>query len=665
MLISKKLSQKQKMETIQTRSEHSRSLEDAEQLKAMQVLVDVGLLTPLDSIETFHGRASYEDETPWAVDPTFENGSNDTGNNNFNNRPALHTAESDIAIKFAKTRLAQGRREKYFGHFEDIIRNYTAEEKQEWLDRENKRRSQEWESKDSSLKEHYITSRKGIPAYWKQLTLENLEGEIRKEAERLHEATPENQQKAIWSEVVKNSGIQTHKIVSADPDAMIINLGFHAADLEPADEERLEAALQKLALPITEGSPVEFYDQPYVVPFVEVAKSYKPGFLSVDDIKQISQKAGVPEQMARQLGGAFNARQMMIFKPAYMAHKILVQKHDIITDDQIVRGEVSEVVLNLDYVKKFLQQLHVVGAQLSVSSATLGQNIDVVSMFDLKNVDTARSIQVKKEAAAQKLGSISVLINRESGLKTAQSQEVMKLLEGDAYAKPEKLVEAAKQIEGYKEIFESDAGNHEGFTLEEHTETVLRNFDENYADSLPVELLAPLRLALLAHDLGKPAAVANREKRKQMQYNQRQASEFFGALGVSQKTASFLLSIIGKGAELAHKIEISGVGEIAEKELAALAKNSLRAFVDDDEAITQKHIEGYINICKILLTCDGGAYTSMAVTRKKGQFLHRNAPSFNGTFVKPVGLGKRDLKIAKGNEPRAPRDLMPIDPEAD
>jgi hypothetical protein len=82
-------------------------------------------------------------------------------------------------------------------------------------------------------------------------------------------------------------------------------------------------------------------------------------------------------------------------------------------------------------------------------------------------------------------------------------------------AKPRDIMQDAQRVPGYEQIFAGSAGVWEGFTLGEHTETVLRNFDETYADRMPVGLLAPMRLAILTHDIGKNTDVAHLSKREQ------------------------------------------------------------------------------------------------------------------------------------------------------
>jgi hypothetical protein len=121
-------------EQLRTRTEHSRSIADAEKFRALDTLKEAGLLIPVSDLETYHGRVGTADEvSEWVVDPSFANGSNDSGNNNINHRPTLYTGEQDVAKDFAIERGREMIRPKYNKIFKDRIANYTTEEKQQWV----------------------------------------------------------------------------------------------------------------------------------------------------------------------------------------------------------------------------------------------------------------------------------------------------------------------------------------------------------------------------------------------------------------------------------------------------------------------------------------------------------------------------------------------------
>ena len=158
--------------------------------------------------------------------------------------------------------------------------------------------------------------------------------------------------------------------------------------------------------------------------------------------------------------------------------------------------------------------------------------------------------------------------------------------------------------------------------------------------------------------LGKPFASARGEKRYQKEYNLAQASDFFNKLGVSERLKNLLLAVIGDGEELAYQTEVIKAGEDAETNMQELATSVMQQFYSS-ELVTDEQTKGFIEMCRILQICDGGAYTSMAVTRRDGIGYFRNAPSFNISFVQPGGFGRRSLRLRGDREHTAELDQTP------
>jgi hypothetical protein len=452
---------------------------------------------------------------------------------------------------------------------------------------------------------------------------------------------------------------EVHEIVTADTDATVLDLGFDETKLDGEAREKYEQALKALALPITEGSPVSFNDRDTVQPFAAAMDRIKKPLVLGSEVAELATEAGISERVALQLASAYNSRQIGRMRPLYLVRKLIEHPTDIFNDGLEVNGERQDLPINLEYVQRFLREAHVVGVKQKITSATLNRDITSVSFFDLEKTTTAKGLETEKHATWQKLGDTATALSRLFGTELQTNQPLLRLLE-DVHAKPNRLVDAAKLVDGYDAIFEGDAGNWEGFTLAEHTETVLRNFDENYADKLPVELLAPMRLAILAHDVGKPIAAARGEKHKQKEYNVAQADDFLSKLGVDDKLRGLLIAVIGDGEELAFQIEVRGAGESAQRAMVELATRTLCQFYGS-ENVTDEQIASFYEMCRMLQVCDGGAYTSMAITNRgnNGKGRHRNAPSFNSSFAQPVGFGKRSIRIAEDGEVTAAPDLTP------
>lgn len=640
------------METLQVRTEHSRSLEDADRYRAIQTLTELGLLVPLTEVDTYHGRVGSQDAFSWQVDPGFANGSDDSGNRNVNMRPTLYTSGEQVAKDFAEQRTHDIFVARYNKVFEDKVRNYTPEERQAWLDRENQSRQEWWDTLEPEGRKFYQQPR--------PYSLSDLDRKVWSEVARIEEATPAKEKQAIRTAAAKELRAEVHEIASTDSDATIIDLNFKPFALDDAARERYEKALTTLAIPITEGSPVSFDDRDAVQPFIEAMIKLEKVVVEESDVVQIAEDAGISEQTARQLCGAYNARRIAATDPAYAVDRLVRNSPDIIGDTIRIGDEKVVIPVNLEYVQRYLRKAHIVGVKQQVSSATLDRDIESVSLFDLEKVFTNEDIEDQRAGTWQRLGGLATVFSEIEGrrLHHGGRQRLLGLLT-DAHAKPEKLIEAAKEVGDYKAIFEADAGNWEGFTLGEHTETVLNIFDENYADKLPVELLAPMRMAIITHDIGKSIAVADGAKHRQKEYNVSQAKDFMTKLGVDDRMKYLLSVVIGDGAELAYKINIRSGGDKARAALRMLADKTLQEFNGTD-SVPEAQIESFVEMCTILQICDGGAYTSMAVTRSTaGNGRYRNAPSFNQSFAQPLGFGKRGVRLRQVDDKPAADDLTP------
>lgn len=439
---------------------------------------------------------------------------------------------------------------------------------------------------------------------------------------------------------------EIHEIVSTDPDAVVIRSWFEKSNLNADAWKKYIQAMKTLVIPASEGSPLSFENRHKYESFESEVEKLGPGIIKYDQTKSLASKTGIDQESMMQIAGAYNSRKLIEYGMLPELVKNLVRNPSNMYIDRFGSGENTvEAPVNLEYVQRFLRESHIVGVEQYVHSATLNKDIVTMSLFDLEKVKTLKGVEKEKQLTCKKLGSLAMAFDKLPERET-QDNELLDMLQ-DVYAKPHKLIEAAKQVDGYKNIFDADAGNWEGFTLAEHTETVLRNFDENFADKIPVQLVAPMRLALIAHDVGKPTASLKGEKHRQKEYNVAYANDFLNKLKIDERTKALILGVIGDGAKLASQIYVvdKAVTTESKAEMNDLATKTLRQFYGTKE-IDNSQISGFVNLCKMLLVCDGGAYTSMAVTRGKHGF-YRNAPSFNKTFDKSSGFGERSIVLKK------------------
>jgi hypothetical protein len=612
---------------LQNRTEHSRSLEDAERLRALHFLTEIGMFIPASATEMFHGRVAKIDEPDrWKIDPTFKNGSNDTGNHNVYNRPALYTAHREIAEDYTDLRYFQSPWPDFRRSLYKKVTDYTDTEQRAWLRRIN----------------NYLHTSGNNQYSHDDLSHPDI---ISQEARRLEHTMDPEEKKIEIDRIRNNHEIQLHQIVLSDPDALIFNVGFSFNGLDAADSLKVPAALDALLIPLSEGSPTDFDERHTVeslLDYVErLDRTAGTPFISEDSFINSVRGAGVNEDEALKIIGAVNARLVASTDPGELINLLLDNDSDEVIMDAKPIGDdntIIKVPINLEYVKRYLQQSHIVGHSDIMNSVNIGKKFIGVMLFDLNKAHTADSLEQQRADSDQTFEAINSIVSSLEGDITAYGLQSSL---DNPYVKPEAILEEAQMIPGYAAIFQAHTGNWEGFNLAEHTETTLRNLDENFADTLPVSILRILRLALLVHDIGKPAASKNHDMHLQKKYNYDHASVFLTTIGVKKALKEFILSMIGDGEEIAARLQTRR-DQSAQQELEEYAKHVIEAVTA--EPSSYEAVIGYAELCKIVQICNGGAYTDMAVTRGKTGY-YRNAPSFNGAFTIPTDLGRRALSI--------------------
>lgn len=447
-----------------------------------------------------------------------------------------------------------------------------------------------------------------------------------------------------------------YKVDSWDTDASIVDLNFDTTKLESDDKKAFYEALSSLLLPVTEGVPLSFGQKNDLEPIAHTIKDLglKSGFITSKDISDICEASGVSKDSVLRVVSASNARQLMRINPVFAINKYLNTDQTETTftfEHESDKGAKEEVACNLEYIERWMREARVVGFRSPiVRSATLGEKIEPIGLLDLRKVSRPSDIEKSRADNMRRFGAIAVSLDDYDGREFKDQPELLQLL-SDYHAKPDKLVDAAMNVPGFGDLFSMDAGNWEGYTLAEHTETVLRNFDENFADNIPVQMLAPMRLAIIAHDIGKSVAASRGEKHLQKKYNRMYAEKFFDELGINHNTQELLLAIMAEGSDLAYEVYVKSKGDpkragsASRQRLVQLARDALNNFYGKDE-VSAELIRGFVGMCKILQVCDGGAYTDMAITRsRQGKGRYRNHPTFNGSFKESRGFSNRRLSL--------------------
>ena len=430
----------------------------------------------------------------------------------------------------------------------------------------------------------------------------------------------------------KGGVAEVHKIESLDPDAMIIDL---SALSQLSEDERKEAKqlLFDISPGAMTGAPLSFEDRDSVTKgprdFVN-----RNGLMYKEEVGGVAQKLGIKRSTAEHVGSALNTRQLI-------GYGLLGRICDAFSDDRpsinvkTEQGKEHEVPISHEYFANWLRTNHVVGCKMPVHSATIGRLIDNYLLFDLEKVNTKERNESLIMERNRRFGKVACALGEK--LKDRRS-DVIKVLTENLYAKPEEIIEAAKKTPGFETVFDEDAGNWEGYKIGEHTETVLRLFDENYADILPADTLPVMRLALLTHDIGKGKAAQKGEKGRQDYYNAIFAEDFMRKNGIDKETRGLVDRMISIGKTLMSDFKLRGNKD---PQLRAQLKRQIDEFcrksfkeclgVEPDEDM----ISGMSTMLDVLQTCDSAAYTTMGVTKVRkgnGTIVYRNAGSFNSSF---------------------------------
>ena len=563
-----------------TRSEFFNQQEDPGKVEAREKLESIGLFIPMSKLELYHGRDPNGDKEEWSVRSDFSNSDNNTGNWNVNAIDALNTSDFATARDFAVERIL-----------------------------------------------HKLRERSGLDPFQFSTKREEYRRQIR----------------------AGEIPIEIHRIISSDPNAIIIS-----SEYSKSEQERISQAIIPLLPKILEGSPVDFKYRDTVPLFLETVNEdfnlKNKGYVSQEEIPQILEKlklriqqsnnpqAFIDEDFVKQVAGSINSRFLLRFTPVSLIHKFAISKSD--TFKAAFSSETGDIIrqlpINRDFIARFLKSNHIVGLKIRVDSATLGRNISNTILFDLTKVNTVEKIKQKEQTFEKVFGEFSQEMNK--SLESSKSHPLVKLLSENYYASPEEIIEEAKKVTGFENHFDKDAGNWEKFTLGEHTETVLRMFDETYADVLPAKLLPIMRLIILTHDLGKPEAAQEGKKNEQKGFNLKEGSRFLNELGIENNLKELILGIIGQGQEITSDVFVK-----KNKKSNELRQYS-RELLDKIKKVGSGSLEGeemaIYFMSFMLQNSDSGAYTDYAVTRRRGGLWFRNYPSFNES-LKTNSLDRR------------------------
>ncbi|MBR6133887.1 hypothetical protein IKQ38_00175 [Candidatus Saccharibacteria bacterium] len=443
---------------------------------------------------------------------------------------------------------------------------------------------------------------------------------------------------------------ELYRIQSSDPDAVVIDRHFSfktgpdGKKRTSAEQAKIREDLIKTMPDLADAVPLDFgqrkaLDKTPPSAFYKIAgkKPWAEQYFTADDVTKICEQTGLASSTVRKMCEALNTRQMIVQDPGFAARNFLIARKACKPNEKY-----PGALLSQEYFASWSQSTHTIGVSRRVKSPHIRRSFRASFLFELGKVDSAENLEAQRESRWRRTGRVALRMERLMGREKSDTPYFQRILR-NPNTDSRKLVEEAKKVGNYKRIFESDSGVKEKYTLQEHTETVLRNFDENYADKVPAKLVPLMHLALLVHDIGKPEAARNGEKSNQKVYNDKEARRFMKQIGIGPHTSELVRGMIGHAQELTTKGFIKGDA----KARAELDKYCRQMLVNlGIQNPTKDDIGGMRDLCLMIQACDSAAYTTMARTRDvKTNITYRNLGSFNKSFMEPTGQNKRDIRM--------------------
>ncbi len=348
-------------------------------------------------------------------------------------------------------------------------------------------------------------------------------------------------------------------------------------------------------------------------------------------------------EFVKKIVSIWNTKTLLLYDTSAIIRKFATTR----TDDErdVYKHDDIEYPINLEYIASFLASNHIIGTEGQASSHTVSKYIESCYFFDLEAVNTADAVARHHGERAQKYGDfIDSLPSPAKGTpewfpkKADGSQESLEeILQGS----PEEIMEKLAYSSEYAEYFRTSDHNWEGFTIGQHTESVLRVLDDSYPD-LPTELKNMMKLAILPHDMDK-GHLRDQGIRTKGRENE-SAFKFYDLLNIDKKTQQLLKFIICDSQPLTSTFFLHERYEALDT-LTQKSRDLLEKLFGTSQ-VNDQMVRCLTDMCVIMQTCDSGAYTRYGVTRREDGTYHFNGnDSFTDSFSTPVDPRRRELRF--------------------
>lgn len=356
-------------------------------------------------------------------------------------------------------------------------------------------------------------------------------------------------------------------------------------------------------------------------------------FVTNEEVENYSKESGLDKEKCNEIAGIINAAKLLYNDPILAVNYVVFGK-----DSKKIKENEMDFPISIEYILSWTKKNNIIGFNAEVSSFSLMQKISDFIIFDKDGVGSEKQYWLRENKK-------NMMSNLATELQLNQMTKDKNILENLAKDDSEQvvnfLINSNIKIKGenIEKYFNADSRVTEEFTVAEHTETVLRIFEESFKDEFPENLHPLIRLIILAHDAGKSLTRYFHDP-KQKEFNQDVAQEMLLQMGINAKIRELILFIIGDSQRNAseYMVRRQKNGKIM---LERECKEKLTSLGFSNDAMMVNALE---RICLILQYCDGAAYTVYAKTRdrkdKNSEFVYRNCNKNFSKSFKVSDMGK-------------------------
>ncbi len=479
-------------------------------------------------------------------------------------------------------------------------------------------------------------------------------------ARRFAEARDGRNRRNYPNRVITKSTIQVHRIVPLDDseDLYFMRTAFYVDALEESKQILFRESIKTLGnVSVTELMPADFKDRLIMKTArgVMQEKGKKNEIhlpLSNEDIDLISRETSrrMPSvnrdevnDYVRAFCEAFNTKTFLKYlNPAKLMNAVMYD------NETSIQYNGRSYNINPQVLFAWCRKNNIIGNRTMVDSATLNDTLVNFLIFDLDKVNTVDYVRESREKMHRNYDAVDRIFDNRIPDKEFQND----ILSIDD---PQEFVKAASSHLGIQKYLDMSAGVWEGFTVGEHTETALRIFEDGYSHKITPNVAKMLRFLLLIHDIGKGIARKKSActKDKEDAYTMETCHKvIYPKIGIGKESAQWLIDfLITENLELASKAHLNKL-QNKKPEIQAWRDRIVEELaLHLNRMPTPDEIRGIMCMGEVMFACDGGAYSTYAITRDHdtGDYYRNGNERFSQTFKKPGDIARRIIELKHEN----------------